>query len=610
MVNKQMSLWNRVRISTLSYIMLIVMVFTGVFFTFAFGFLYTLISGLNEHWQAINQLIANKATELPGLEPSQLSNLSSMINNLSDWTIFFLAFVPVAAGFFLVFMYLTLITKIVKPLATLEKGIVSITDSNDFSKRITVASVDEIGVVVDRFNRLIGNLSTSFNQIVGVLDKVSQGYFDQRCEVSVHGDLAELRDRLNATIDSVSNTMMSMEAVARGIANGDFSVRVDEKVKGQIRQQVDQAMRVMDQVVDEINSIMARVNTGDFGGKVTIEAPGRLGVLKQSINSSLAHIEVAVHDISVVVSAQAGGDLTLELPKGKFKGELHDLKNAINFSLTKMKEVVRLVVEVSSSVSQSASEVSAGSNDLNRRVQDQAASLEETLASIEHMTSQLHSTTQNAHEAKAMALAACHQATEGVGVMNATIEAMKSIEDSSIKISEIVGLIDSIAFQTNLLALNAAVEAARAGEHGRGFAVVAGEVRSLSQKSADAAQSIKTLIDETSKRVELGSSLAKRTGETLNAINEAISDVTQRIEHIAGAASDQVMGVEQINKAIANIDSVTQQNAALVEQTSAAAESLSDQAHRLQTEISFFKIDASNFNLDNKQVEILRLPAH
>lgn len=591
MVNKQMGLWNRVRISTLSYIMLIVMVFTGLFFTFAFAFLYGLIADLHTSWQSISAPLLNNPQIIPELKASKLIGLTSMMENLSGWTIFFLAFVPVAAGFFLIFMYLTLITKIVRPLAKLEKGIVAITDSNDFSKPIAIHSVDEIGVVVDRFNRLTGNLSISFNKMLSVLDKVSQGYFDQRCDVVVHGDLAELRDRLNATIDSVANTMQSMEAVANGIASGDFSVRVDDKVKGQIKQQVDQAMRMMDQVVDEINSVMQRVNIGDFGGQVTIDAPGRLGVLKQAINSSLAHIESAVHDISVVVSAQAGGNLTLELPQGKFKGELHDLKNAINFSLIKMKEVVSLVVDVSSSVSHSASEVSAGSNDLNRRVQDQASSLEETLVSIEHMTSQLHHTTKNAQEAREMALAVCHQATEGVDVMNATIDAMKSIEESSVKISEIVGLIDSIAFQTNLLALNAAVEAARAGEHGRGFAVVAGEVRSLSQKSADAAQNIKALIDETSARVEIGSSLAKRTGETLNTINSAISDVTQRIEQIARAASDQSLGVEQINKAIANIDSVTQQNAALVEQTSAAAESLSDQAHRLQTEVSFFKIE-------------------
>ena len=593
MVNESMSFWNKVRISTLSYIMLIVMVFTGVFFTFAFGFLYVLISGLTDQWQALNQIIANSATPIPGLEVSQLAVISSKMTNLGDWTIFFLAFVPVAAGFFLVFMYLTLINKIVKPLAVLEKGIVDITGSNDFSKKIPVSSIDEIGIVVDRFNGLTGNLSSSFNEMTLVLDKVSQGHFDQRCASSDNGDIARLSARLNASIESVANTMLSMEAVACGIANGDFSVRVDDKVQGSIKQQVDQAMLVMDQVVDEINSVMIGVNSGSFGGQVMIDAPGRLGVLKDSINNSLAHIETAIHGISEVVSAQSGGDLTLELPKGKFKGEMHDLKNAINFSLMKMKEVVRLVVEVSSSVSHSASEVSAGSNDLNRRVQDQAASLEQTLVSIENMTSQLQSTTKNAQEAREMVLAVCNQATEGVGVMNATIEAMKSIEESSIKISEIVGLIDSIAFQTNLLALNAAVEAARAGEHGRGFAVVASEVRSLSQKSADAAQSIKTLIDETTQRVELGSSLAHRTGETLNAINAAILNVTHRIEHIAEAASDQALGVEQINQAIANMDSSTQQNAALVEQTSAAAESLSEQAYRLQEEISFFKIGSN-----------------
>lgn len=169
------------------------------------------------------------------------------------------------------------------------------------------------------------------------------------------------------------------------------------------------------------------------------------------------------------------------------------------------------------------------------------------------------------------------------------VKLLKAIEESSHKISEIVTLIDSIAFQTNLLALNAAVEAARAGDHGRGFAVVAGEVRSLAQKSAEAAKDIKSLIDETSQRVEQGASLATKSGDMLSDINSSIDNITQMISHIAQASSEQANGVSQVHIAISQIDQVTQQNAALVEETSAAAESMSEQAQSLSRDMSFFK---------------------
>jgi methyl-accepting chemotaxis protein len=584
-----MSFWNRVRIATLSRILLIMMVLTGVFFTFAFWFLFNLSQGLNENWFVIEQSLKMAQQEPQAINQASMNVMSSSLQNLSSWILVFLAFVPVAAGFFFVFMYVTLTHKIVKPISQLEKGIVAITDSNDFSQRIDQHSQDEVGVVIGRFNCLVDNLSDSFSQVNRVLENVSRGNFEDRCNSVVHGDLALLRDGLNSSIDSVSITMRALEKVASGISAGDFSVRVDERVKGSIRHEVDQAMKTMDAVIDEISAAMDKMNTGDFSGQISIEASGKLHSLKTAINESLAHIDGAVYDISQVVMAQASGNLSIELPKGKFKGQLHDLKNAINYSLLKMNEVVNVATDVSANVSLSAKEVSQGARDLSQRVQDQAISLEQTSSTMEQMTSQLHSTTQNAQQATEMALNVRQQTLQGVEIMEDTINAMHSIEESSHRISEIVTLIDSIAFQTNLLALNAAVEAARAGEHGRGFAVVAGEVRNLAQKSADAAKDIKKLIDETASRVERGSGLAKRTGQMLNQMNDSVEQVAKRIQEIAGAAAEQSHGVQQVNKAMSQLDSVTQQNAALVEQTNAAAESLSDQALLLQKEMAFFK---------------------
>lgn len=599
--SNQISFWNKIRIATLSRILLIMMVFTGVFFTSAFWFLHSIIQELSVHWQTIQPQMAQGASSTSN---GSIVGLTAALDSLGSWTLVFLAFVPVAAGFFFVFMYATLSHKIVRPLSHLEKGIIAITDSNDFSQRIEQKSLDEIGIVIERFNSLINNLSTSFSQVNRVLDHVSLGHFNDRCDALVHGDLARLKDGLNSSIDSVAMTMSSLEDVARGIAKGDFSLRMNPDVQGSIRHEVDSAMQTMDQVIDEICQVMQKMNSGDFSGQIHINAPGKLDILKAAINESLTHINIAIHNISQVVSAQASGDLTVELPKGKFKGELHDLKNAINYSLIKMNDVVNMAIDVSNTVSGSAKEVSQGSNDLSQRVQAQAASLEQTSSAMEQMTSQLQHTTQNAQQATEMALNVRKQAVDGVEIMSETIDAMQSIEESSHKISEIVSLIDSIAFQTNLLALNAAVEAARAGDHGRGFAVVAGEVRNLAQKSAEAAKDIKDLIQETTDRIEKGSALAQKTGDMLNHINDSVANVAQRIEEIAKAASEQSHGIHQVNLAINQIDSVTQQNSALVEQTNAAAENLSEQADLLRKEMAFFNTQAHPNHAINQQPKL------
>lgn len=229
---------------------------------------------------------------------------------------------------------------------------------------------------------------------------------------------------------------------------------------------------------------------------------------------------------------------------------------------------------------------------------------------MDQMSSQVQSNTENAKQAEQVSEEAQALAGDGDKAMQETISAMENIQESSHKISEIVTLIDSIAFQTNLLALNAAVEAARAGDHGRGFAVVAGEVRSLAQKSADAAKDIKSLVDETVQRVNQGVETAGNTGSILNKINESIRSVTDMISHISQASSEQSEGIKQVHNAITQIDQVTQQNAALVEETSAAAENMNSQSETLKNDMAFFNtgIAVNAVKVPSKNKQVAQLP--
>ncbi|WFE69433.1 methyl-accepting chemotaxis protein [Thiomicrospira sp. R3] len=330
------------------------------------------------------------------------------------------------------------------------------------------------------------------------------------------------------------------------------------------------------------------MNQGKYQHRVEVEAFGELAKLKHNINISMDSLESAITEIVRVIQAQSRGDLTQKIEKD-YHGELRILKDAVNDTANKLTVVVNQAVEASAVVNQASDEVATGANDLSMRVQQQAAAIEQTSATMDQMTSAVEQSRENSQVTAKITLDVQQKAQDGVKVMRQTIVVMSDIQASSQKIAEIVTLIDSIAFQTNLLALNAAVEAARAGEHGRGFAVVASEVRALAQKSAEAAKDIKQLIEESVGRINQGTSLATSSGEALESVNNAIEEVAQRVNEIATAAAEQALGISQVHQAINQIDAVTQQNAALVEQTSAATETLNEQAHILAQDMAFFK---------------------
>ena len=290
-----------------------------------------------------------------------------------------------------------------------------------------------------------------------------------------------------------------------------------------------------------------------------------------------------------VAEAIAEGDLTSPV-RVAGRDEIAQLMKALAAMQGSLASVVGNVRSNSESVATASSQISHGANDLSARTEEQASALQQAAASMDQLGSTVRQNAENAQSANQLALGASTVARKGGAVVGEVVETMKGINDSSKRIVDIIGVIDGIAFQTNILALNAAVEAARAGEQGRGFAVVAGEVRSLAQRSADAAKEIKSLISASVERVEHGTQLVDRAGETMTEIVSSIARVTDIMGEISAASTEQSTGVSQIGDAISQMDQATQQNAALVEESAAAAESLKDQAQQLVQVVAVFKL--------------------
>jgi methyl-accepting chemotaxis protein-1 (serine sensor receptor) len=288
--------------------------------------------------------------------------------------------------------------------------------------------------------------------------------------------------------------------------------------------------------------------------------------------------------------AIASGDLSKPIIV-KTEDEMGMMMRGLQQMQQKLADTVRNVSQSSVSIASAVSQIASGNLDLSSRTEQQAAALEETASSMEEMTSVVKQNADNARQANGLAGTASEIATKGGAVVAQVVETMEAIDASAHKIVEIISVIDGIAFQTNILALNAAVEAARAGEQGRGFAVVASEVRNLAQRSAAAAKEIKALIDDSVQKVSIGSELVGKAGTTMDEIVTSVKRVTDIMAEITAASQEQETGIGQINQAITEMDSVTQQNAALVEEAAAASEALHQQARQLADVVSTFKLD-------------------
>ncbi|WP_338845139.1 methyl-accepting chemotaxis protein [Massilia sp. W12] len=315
------------------------------------------------------------------------------------------------------------------------------------------------------------------------------------------------------------------------------------------------------------------------------------------------------HYAAEITERIAHGDLAVQIETSA--GDEHSLLYSIRTMRDKLGQVVGQIKNGAETMAQASTEIAAGNQDLSSRTEHQASSLEETASSMEQLTSTVRQNAEHARDANRLAHDASAVALQGGQVVGQVVQTMDSINSSSRKIVDIIGVIDGIAFQTNILALNAAVEAARAGEQGRGFAVVAAEVRSLAQRSASAAKEIKGLISDSVQKVEDGSRLVAQAGDTMENVVQSVQKVSGIINEISNASNEQIAGIEQINQAISEMDHVTQQNAALVEQAAASAEALQEQARQQAQLLGTFKLHktAAGVSALTQQAPQLRLPS-
>jgi methyl-accepting chemotaxis protein len=343
----------------------------------------------------------------------------------------------------------------------------------------------------------------------------------------------------------------------------------------------------------ELQKIIAAVTSGDLSNRISLDGKrGFFEALSKLINELVDTIDTAVNEVQGLVVAANEGDLTRRVRTEGRAGLLVKLGNGINELTENMARVVSQVKRAAEEVSRGADEISQGNANLSQRTEAQASSLEETASSMEEMTSTVKHNADNAHQANQLAVEAREHAAQGGAVVAKAVQAMAEINQSSRKIADIIGVIDEIAFQTNLLALNAAVEAARAGDQGRGFAVVATEVRNLASRSATAAKEIKSLIQDSVRKVDEGSTLVTRSGSTLDQIVTSVKRVSDIVAEIAAASGEQSAGIEQVNRAVIQLDELTQQNAALVEQASAASLSMAEQARQLNALMQNYRVDS------------------
>ncbi|EIJ41635.1 methyl-accepting chemotaxis protein [Beggiatoa alba B18LD] len=340
---------------------------------------------------------------------------------------------------------------------------------------------------------------------------------------------------------------------------------------------------------EELKTVVSAASTGQFDKRIQLtDKNGFFRNIGETLNQALHYNQQMISELIRVFSAVAQGDLTQQIQRD-YAGDLQLLKTDVNATIQQLIQVMYQIQQSADTVSAASQTISAGNQNLSQRTEQQAAALEETAASIEEITGTIQQNAENAQRAKLLATEAQNAAQQGGAVMQTAIKTMQQINQSSKQISDIISVIDEIAFQTNLLALNAAVEAARAGEHGRGFAVVATEVRNLAQRSAIAAKEIKQLIQQSVQQIEEGTTRVNESGKMLERIVISVSHVNNIVAEISAACLEQASGIQQINKAIAQMDEMTQQNAVLVEEATTASAEMQNQATDLKNSIAFFK---------------------
>ena len=461
---------------------------------------------------------------------------------------------------------------------------------------IEVRSADETGQLLASMQKMTQAVQALVADATMLSEAAVAGRLSVRADLSRHqGDFHRVVEGVNRTLDAVIGPLNVAASYVDQIARGAIPAKITDEYSGDfnaIKNNLNVCIDAVNALVADTQALSAAAVEGRLSARAELaHHQGDFRRIVEGVNATLDAIVGPVNEVVRLLGALSRGDLTEKITE-RYQGTFDQLAGDVNLTVEQLAGIVTRIKDAAESIKVASGEIAAGNTDLSSRTEEQASSLEETAASMEELTATVNQNADSARAANELAANASAVAVRGGAVVGEVVTTMNSINDSSKKIADIIGVIDGIAFQTNILALNAAVEAARAGEQGRGFAVVAAEVRNLAQRSAAAAKEIKSLIDDSVQKVGAGTRQVGEAGRTMEEIVVSVRRVTDIMAGIAAASQEQSAGIGQVNTAIAQMDDVTQQNAALVEQAAASTASMEAQAAQLVAAVATFKLAA------------------
>lgn len=481
------------------------------------------------------------------------------------------------------------------PLNAVHDTMVKIGETGELNHRVKEYGNDELTMTARAINSLLEDINVAIGGVNTVLKDVAAGEFNSRVEGDLKGDFLRLKNDVNVSVEQIDSVMRIIEKTALNFRESQLEVHQDTSTPlegkfAKVLHSLDRSAFHMKENVVSISGTLQDLAKGNFNVRSNFDARGDFIALKDSLDAALSDLERFVEEVGQVQARISAGDLTYRV-EGNYSGKMAELKGSLNESINNTSAMVAKVGLITRSVVADVEEMEQGNRDVSSRIKLQAQALKDTASSMEVMTSSVRNSADSAGLANEKTRQAQDQLTTGLSSMGRALESVSTMAEASHKISEIITLIDGIAFQTNLLALNAAVEAARAGEHGRGFAVVAGEVRNLAGKSADAAGEIKALIENSVRVSEQSSQYVQETSDALTVINESMKEVSEMVSDISQSSAEQSRGIEQVNASIVSMDDMSQQNEKVIQSAEAAGQELLENAASLKAQVDIFKVE-------------------